>query len=161
MHVRAIFPNLARASWIKPDILSGIFWILDTERNRFTQYQPTTGQAQHHPLSEVVSDQAPIPLTPEQLFSLPSAEQFSLEVIGHSTAKDDPWAVVRAVDNNSSKEYRVWVDLDAWMVTQMESLGPDGSLELSAQAHNIQINQGITPAELRRLPPGTQEIHIP
>src|SRR5690554_4636195 len=31
LQLLAIFPDLVRATWVKPDLLSGILWIADTE----------------------------------------------------------------------------------------------------------------------------------
>ena len=159
--LQAIFPDLARAAWLKPDFLSGIVWILDTQRNRFTQYEPTTGAARHHPLSEVMADQALIPLAPEQLFSLPSEDYFALSVEELPADAAPAQAVVRAVDTRSGKVYRIWVDTAEWLVTRIESLTADGRVELSAWAAEIHINRGLTKAELRQLPPGTKEISLP
>src|SRR5690606_29190476 len=157
MLLQAIFPDLARAAWIKPDFLSGIVWILDMQRNRFTQYEPTTGAARHHPLDEVLSEQTLIPLAPEQLFSLPSLERFSLEVEAVTEEGDQGrrLAAVHAVNLESGRRARFWVDIDDWLVVRIESLTASGTLELAAWTEHVEINKGLTRSELRSLPPGT------
>lgn len=163
MLLQAIFPDLARAAWIKPDFLSGIVWILDMQRNRFTQYEPTTGAARHHPLDEVLSEQTLIPLAPEQLFSLPSLERFSLEVEAVTEEGDQGrrLAAVHAVNLESGRRARFWVDIDDWLVVRIESLTASGTLELAAWTEHVEINKGLTRSELRSLPPGTAEISLP
>lgn len=162
LQLKALFPDLVRAVWTSPDFLSGLLWILDTQRDRFTQYQPTTGEARHHPLSDVIADQTLIPITPEQLFSLPSNDQYELEIAQQpQSASEPPTAVVRAVDTISGKEYRVWVNMEDWIITRIESLSATGRVELSAWVQEIHINQGLSAAELRDLPPGTVERHLP
>src|SRR5690606_35718486 len=118
------------------------------ELGRFTQYQPATGEAMHQPLDSILGDmKAQIPLTPEDLFSLPSSEQYDLDVTDLVTQDDGAsWAVVRAVDNQTGQTFRVWVDLNDWLVTQVERLTPEGRVEVTAKAHSIQLNQGLTAA---------------
>lgn len=157
IQIKAIFPNLVRAVWMSPDLLRGLLWIVDTQNDRFTQYEPTTGEARHHLLSDVVKDVPLLPLSPDQIFSLPSTEQFNLEIAEASLEGDDPFAVVRAVDKRSSSEYRVRVDLSDWMVLQIESISPTGTVELSAQVEKVHINMGLTATDIRALPPGTIE----
>ncbi len=162
LQLKALFPDLVRAAWTSPDFLSGLLWILDVQRDRFTQYQPTTGEARHLPLSDVIADQTLIPITPEQLFTLPSNDQYALEIEQQPPSEaDQPVAIVRAVDTLSGKTFRVWVDLQDWIVTRIESLNASGRVELSAWVQEIHINQGLTAAELRGLPPGTVERHMP
>lgn len=161
IQLQAIFPGLVRAAWTNPDILRGLLWILDTHNDRFTQYEPSTGEARHHPLSEILADYPPLPLTPEQLFSLPSSEQYELEVAEQSSEGERPYAMVRAVDKKTKSEYRVWVDITDWMVTRVESLNSGGAVQVSAWVREIHMNLGLSAADIRALPPGTIERPMP
>lgn len=157
MHLKALFPDLVRVTWHNPEMLRGLVWIVDTQAGRFTQYEPTTGEARHHPLSDVLADGFALPLTPEQLFALPDNEQFQLELVEASDEGEAPFAVVQAVDTLSQKMYRIWVDLTDWLVTRMESFNASGQIELAAQVEALHINQGLTASQVRALPPGTIE----
>lgn len=157
----AIFPDLIRATWVQPEFYSGMFYILDAEEETYTEYWPAIGEARKLPLYEVLDNQSPIPLTPDQLFSLPSQDEFNLELSQVENGGEVVYALVTAVDKQTGETFRVWVDTEKWIVTQVESLSPEGRVELSAKAVDIEINQDLNEAFLRRLPPGTVQRRFP
>jgi len=160
VELAAIFPNLVRATWIKPDYLAGVVWILDAERNQFTQYLPASGEATRLPLDKTLEQQGALPFTaPQDLFTLPPRDRFDLAVVGGG---ESPHLVqVQAKSKDAHQAYLLLVDTSKWLVTRFQSLNAKGTVEFSAEARNIQVNQSLEAADLRRLPPGTIERSYP
>lgn len=161
VHLAAIFPDLIRVTFIQPEFFSGVFYILDSERNLFTQYAPATGEAQHHRLDETLSQSLPIQITPEQLFTLPPEDLFDLAVVEASTAPGESYALVEALHKESGARYQVRVDLERRLVTEIASFHADGGIAFMAEASAIIVNQGLSAAVLRQLPAGTIERSFP
>lgn len=161
VHLAAIFPNLVRATWIKPDYLSGVIWILDSENNTFTQYIPVSGEAARHPLDKALEDQAALPFAaPQDLFTLPPTDQFDLVIVDE--VQTNPHQVmVRATSKEINQAYLLLVDTSKWLVTQFQTLNAKGAVNFSAEARDIQVNQSLQAADLRRLPPGVIERSFP
>lgn len=159
IRLEAVFPDVIRATFLRPELWEGALFILDAEQNTFTQYWPTTGQADLFALDEVLKEvggpRALIPLTPEDLFTLPSPEEFDLEIAEIASHNEREYAVVEATPKVGGDRYRLWVDTLDWLVTRIESIGPGGSVKDAADATGIQINQGILTSPLRALPPGS------
>lgn len=157
LQLAAIFPDLVKATWTKPEIYAGVFYIIDVPANVYIEYVPATGEAHRLPLDRVLAEQplVQIQLNPDQLFSLPPAEQFQLDLESVSEANGITYAVVSATERATGQKYRVWVDTQQWLVTRMQMLSPAGDVQVTAEVLDLQINQGIDAAALRRLPPGT------
>lgn len=155
LELAAILPDLARATWIKPEIYAGVFYILDAQANWYIEYVPATGEAHRLPLDQVLAGQSLVQISPDQIFSLPSAEQFHLELAAVTELNGVRYAVVKATEKASGQVYRVWVDTGRWLVTRMQSVSPSGEIQATAEVLDIRVNQGLEAAALRRLPPGT------
>lgn len=160
IRLEAVFPSVIRATFLRPELWEGALFILDAETNTFTQYWPTTGQADlfalDETLKEVGGSRALVPVTPEDLFTLPSPEEFDLKIVEVRKGNGREYAVVEATAKAGAAErYRLWVDTLDWLVTHIETLGSDGRVKDSADATEIKINQGLPAAPLRALPPGT------
>lgn len=159
IRLEAVFPDVIRATFLRPELWEGALFILDAEQNAFTQYWPTTGQADVFALDETLKEvggpRALIPLTPEDLFTLPSPEEFDLEIVEIANHDAREFAVVEATPKVGGDRYRLWVDTLDWLVTRIESIGPDGKVKDSADATGIKINESIPKAPLRALPPGS------
>lgn len=161
LQLAAIFPDLARATWTKPEIYAGVFYIIDVQANLYTEYVPATGEAHRLPLDQVLSGQSYIQLTPDQLFSLPPAERFELDLETVTELDSASYAVVSAKEYDSDKTYRIWVDTDRWLVSRMQMLSPDGKVQALVEVLDLEINQGLDAAALRLLPPGTVQRSYP
>lgn len=161
LQLAAIFPDLARATWTKPEIYAGVFYIIDVQANLYTEYVPATGEAHRLPLDQVLSGQSYLQLTPDQLFSLPPAERFQLDLETVTELDSASYAVVSAKEYNSDKTYRIWVDTDRWLVSRMQMLSPDGKVQAHVEVLDLEINQGLDAAALRLLPPGTVQRSYP
>jgi len=157
VHLAAIFPDLVRATWIKPDYLSGVIWIMDSENNMFTQYIPVSGEAARHPLDEALQDQAALPFaTPRDLFTLPPQDRYELRIVEDDLT--NPHLVkIQATSKEAGQAYYLVVDTDKWLVTQFQTLNAKGVVNFSAEARDIRINQSLQAADLRRLPAGVIE----
>lgn len=158
LRLEAIFPDLVRATWIKPEIYEGVFFILDFDHNTYTEYIPATGEAFKHPLDQILDQQSPIPLRPQQFFSLPSTTEFDLSLTG--VDHEEGYAAIQAVERATGRVYDIRVDTERWLATRIEGRTPDGRVEY-AEAFDIQINQDLNAASLRLLPPGTVERSYP
>ncbi len=159
VRLAAIFPDLVRATWNKPDYLSGVIWILDSENNMFTQYIPVSGEAARLPLDETLEDQSALPFaTPEDLFTLPPQDRFDLTIVDEA---NPDLVTVQAKSKGGDQTYLLLVDTSKWLVTQFQTLNAKGAVNFSAIARDIQINQSLQAAELRRLPPGVIERSFP
>lgn len=157
LQLAAIFPDLVKATWTKPEIYAGVFYIVDVPANVYIEYVPATGEAHRLPLDRVLAEQplVQIQLNPDQLFSLPPADQFDLQLEAVSEADGITYAVVSATERTSGQKYRIWVDTQQWLVTRMQMLSPAGNVQTTAEVLDLELNQGIDAAALRRLPPGT------
>lgn len=161
LELAAIFPDLARATWTKPEIYAGVFYILDAQANLYIEYVPATGEAHRLPLDQVLAGQPLVQISPDQIFALPSAEQFLLELAGVTQLNGSEYAVVNATEKASGQLYRVWVDTGRWLVTRVQSVTPQGEILATAEVLDINVNQGLEAAALRRLPPGTVQRSYP
>lgn len=163
VRLAAIFPDLVRATWLKPEYLAGVIWILDAENNLFTQYIPVSGEATRLPLNETLEDQTALPLTtPDDLFTLPPQDQFDLTIVDSDSGDADPHHVhIRATSKDVDHSYLLLVDTSKWLVTRFQSLTAKGTIDFSAEARDIHINQSLQAADLRRLPPGAIERSYP
>ena len=103
LQLAAIFPDLARATWTKPEIYAGVFYIIDVQANLYTEYVPATGEAHRLPLDHVLSGQPYIQLTPDQLFSLPPAERFDLDLETVTEMDEASYAVVSAKEHDRTR----------------------------------------------------------
>lgn len=155
LQLAAIFPDLVKATWTKPEIYAGVFYIIDVPANVYIEYVPATGEAHRLPLDQVLAEQPLVQLNPDQIFSLPPAEQFDLDLETVSLTDDVSYAVVSATERATGQKYRIWVDTERWLVTRMQMLSPSGDVQAVAEVIDLAINQGIDAATLRRLPPGT------
>lgn len=158
VRIEAVFPHVIRATFLGPSLWEGVVYILDAEQNALTEYIPTTGQANVYALDEVLRDlggtRAIIPVSPEELFTLPSPDEFHLAVVDVKEENGREYAVVDAASKAGAERYRLWVDTVDWIVTRIESIGSDGNLKEAADAIEVKMNQGITEAPLRALPAG-------
>lgn len=161
LELAAIVPDLARATWVKPEIYAGVFYILDAQANQYIEYVPATGEAHRMPLDQILAGQPLVRIAPEQIFSLPPAEQFILELTDVAQVDGVRYAVVQATDKASGQVYRVWVDTGRWLVTRMQALTPKGDIQASAEVLEIRVNEGLEATALRRLPPGTIQRSFP
>ncbi len=158
VRIEAVFPHVIRATFLGPPLWEGVVFILDAERNTLTQYTPTTGQADVYALDEMLRDlggtREIIPVRPEDLFTLPSPDEFNLAVVEVKAENGREYAVVDAAAKAGAERYRLWVDTVDWIVTRIESMGSDGKVKDAADAIEVKINQGISAPPLRTLPPG-------
>jgi len=161
LEIAAIFPDLARATWTKPEIYAGVFYILDAQANLYIEYVPATGEAHRLPLDQVLAGQQLIQISADQIFSLPSAEQYFLELTSVIQLDGVRYAVVQATEKATSQVFRVWVDTGRWLVTRMQSVTPKGEIQATAEVLDVRVNQGLEAASLRRLPPGTIQRSYP
>ena len=161
LQLAAIFPDLVRATWTKPEIYAGVFYILDAQANVYTEYVPATGEAHRLPLDQILADQPLVQLNPDQIFSLPPADQFHLQLESVTEANGISYAVISATEKSTGQAYRVWVDTERWLVTRMQMLSPEGTVQALAEVLELHINQGVDAAALRVLPPGTIQLNYP
>lgn len=158
LKLEAIFPDLIRATWNSPEIYSGVFFILDTTKNTYTEYVPAMGEAHRLPLDQVIDQQSVIQLAPEQLFSLPSADDYNLKLINSVADLPSGYVIVEAVEKiERAQVFTMWVDTSRWLITRIEERDKDGRLVRLAEATNIRVNQNLNENTLRLLPPGTVE----
>lgn len=155
LQLEAVLPHLIRATWTKPEIYSGVFFILDSQANQYIEYIPAMAEAHIRPLDQVLDQQTPIQISPEQLFTLPPAENFDLTLVTADTTTDT--ATVQAVEHASGQTYLITVDTARWFITRIEERNPDGQVVRIAEATDFRINQDLNAASLKRLPPGTIE----
>lgn len=155
LQLAAIFPDLVRATWTKPEIYAGVFYIIDVQANAYIEYVPATGEAHRLPLDQILAEQPLVQINPDQIFSLPPADQFDLDLESVSETNGIVHAVVSATENATGQMYRIWVDTERWLVTRMQMLSPTGTVQAVAEVLDLKINQGVDAAALRRLPPGT------
>lgn len=158
--VQARLPNLMRLSFTKPEAFAGSIYVLDRKENKVMQYSPITEQVIISGIDQVLSERY-VPTTVEQLFSLPSPDDYELAVLGteSSGSQDLVCVSARARADKESPIFHFWIDQQQWMVSRMKVFDAQGQLLFTIALRDMRFNRNLTDAQLRKMPPGAVPVY--
>jgi outer membrane lipoprotein-sorting protein len=145
---------------VKPETFAGAIYVIDRKTNQVMQYSPITEQVIVSGIDQVISERF-VPTTVEQLFSLPSPEDYNLTIVGTETKGNQTLINVSAKPkkNGDNTTFSFWIDQSQWFVQRMKVYGSDGKLLFTINLSDIKTNQNLTEAALKKMPPGAMTIY--
>lgn len=147
--VQAVLPSLLRLDFVKPETFAGTFYVLDRNTNQIMQYSPITEQVIVSSIEQTLSERF-VPTTVEQLFSLPSPEDYNLSVL--STEQHLVGVLAKAKNDPASPYFHFWIDQDTWIVSRMHVFEAQGQPLFTIRLRDVKINRSLVEAQLKRLP---------
>ena len=158
--VQAVLPSLLRLDFVKPETFAGTFYVLDRNTNQIMQYSPITEQVIVSSIEQTLSERF-VPTTVEQLFSLPSPDDYDLTVLSTETSgKQNLVGVLAKAKNDAASPYfHFWIDQETWIVSRMHVFDAQGQPLFKIQLRDIKINRSLVEAQLKRLPAGAITVY--
>lgn len=158
--VQACLPNLLRLSFVKPETFAGTLYVLDRKTNQVMQYSPITDQVMVSSIDQVLSERF-VPTTVEQLFSLPSTDDYDLAVF--DTEKNGKQKLVgvwaQAKEDSQAPFFHFWIDEGSWIIARMHVFDAQGQRLFTMVLRDVETNQNLREAQLRRMPPGAVTVY--
>ncbi len=148
--VRAKLPDQMRVEFLSPETLAGMLYIFDQKANQATCYTPITEQAIITPIDNLLKA-VNMSTSAKDLFGLPPKDTHDLAVVETS----GNLVRVSAKPKAGGPVLHIWVDQQQWLVSRIDVYNAGGRLEIRTTLSGIKLNQGITDAQLRKLPAGT------
>ncbi len=153
--VKALFPGLLRLEFVQPETFAGSIYVIDRDKDQVMQYSPITEQVLISKVDQVISERY-VPTTVEQLFSLPSPDDYDLTII--KTEKNLVNVSARPKNNGDTASYRFWIDQNQWMVQRMQVF--DGNtLLFTITLSKIVCNSNLNATVLRKMPAGAIPVY--
>lgn len=158
--VQATLPNLLRLSFAKPETFAGMLYVLDRKTNQIMQYSPITEQVIVSSIDQALSERF-VPTTVEQLFSLPSPDDYDLTVFATQTPDKQPLigVMAKAKEAPDSPFFHFWIDQATWMVARMQVFEAQGQPLFSIVLRDVKVNQNLAEAQLRKMPYGAITVY--
>ncbi|MGI6609666.1 MAG: LolA family protein [Limnochordia bacterium] len=158
--VQATLPNLLRLSFVKPETFAGTLYVLDRKTNQVMQYSPITEQVIVSSIDQALSERF-VPTTVEQLFSLPSPEDYDLTVFATETSGKQKLVGIsaKAKRDPESPCFHFWIDQATWMVARMHVFDVQGQPLFTIVLRDIKVNQNLAEAQLKKMPFGAITVY--
>lgn len=156
--VAALPPHLFRISYLRPEIYQGTIIVVDQAKDEVQWYLPITEQVVHMSIDRFLAQHA-LPVQAEQLFQLPSPEDYILRTHEADPAAASMVVSARSRHDPSEAEFHFRIDLDQYLITGMTMFNSEGVVEIALDATSFRLNQGLTQAQLLRMPAGADRIY--
>ncbi len=158
--VDALLSGVLRMTFLKPDTFAGSIFIFNKKSNRAIQYSPLTEQAINQSIDQVLTDRS-VFASVDQLFSLPSPDDYELTVLAVETINKVSHVVVSAQSKTDSDSwrYRFWINQQTWLASKLQITDKDNKPVMVISINGIKLNQNLKEATLNKLPAGTQYIN--
>jgi outer membrane lipoprotein-sorting protein len=153
--VDALLPGLLRLEFVNPETFAGAIYVIDRDKDQVIQYSPITEQAIVSSIDQVIAERF-VPTTVEQLFSLPSPDDYDLTLVGTQQSLLHVSARPKKADDTFS--YHFWIDKEQWMVQRMQVFDA-GALLFEIMLSGIVTNSGFSATQLRSMPAGAIMIY--
>jgi outer membrane lipoprotein-sorting protein len=153
--VKAVLPGLLRLEFVNPETFAGSIYVVDRDKDQVIQYSPITEQAVISSIDQVIAERF-VPTTVEQLFSLPSPDDYLLTLEGNQ--KNLLQVSARPKQKDDTFSYQFWIDQDQWMVQRMQVFDA-GTLLFEITLSNIVVNNRFNASQLRGMPAGAIVIY--
>ena len=172
-------PGLVRLEVVEPSVLADQVYVVDFERLRLLVYLPVTNQVVVQTFDQAFGDSAQAAqFSPEQLLAVPAgADKVDLQLAGTEVRGNQlyyvlegdapaPSAQARQQAGGRSplpvfappeaSRVRLWVDGSTWLMNRLAFYDASGRNVGSLVLRDLQVNTGLRPADLRRLPQGAE-----
>lgn len=158
--VQARLPNLLRLRFSKPEAFADTIYVLDRKENKVMQYSPITEQVIITSIDQVLSERY-VPTTVEQLFSLPSPNDYDLVVLGTENNRGQNLVQIsaRAKADSASPTFQFWIDQGQWLVSRMKIYDANGQLLFSIDLRDVKLNQNLSETQLKKMPSGAVPVY--
>lgn len=157
--VQACLPNLLRIKFEKPETFAGSIYVIDRKANKVMTYSPITEQVIISSIDQVISERY-VPTTVEQLFSLPSPNDYTLTVVGTETKGNTSLVHItaKAKKAGDNQLFHFWINQDQWLVDRMQ-IFDNGKLLFTISLRDVKLNQNLSEAALKRMPAGAVSVY--
>ncbi len=168
-------PGLVRLEVVEPAVLADQVYVVDFERLRLLVYLPVTNQVVVQTFEQAFGDSAQAgPFSPEQLLAVGAdGDAADLQLAGTEARGKQVYYVLEGdapappsqarqqpagrsplpvfIPPQASR-MRLWVDGSTWLMERLAFYDASGRMVGSLVLRDLQVNTGLRPADLRRLP---------
>lgn len=160
-YLRALLPELIRLDFLEPDMLQGMTLLVDVAANQALQFHPVTEQVIIQPWDRLAQERG-LQLEFERWLGLPDPEQYEFRRLADQEHGDVIYVTLEGIprEPGAGLRYEFLIHPTRWWVEHIRLYDAENRLIFMAWLDEIVMNQGISEADLRALPPDAEIIRL-